>query len=87
MKAPIAKKEAKKKVHTDFIAAKKKLIAESKLDAKALEKRLGGNRIKSTRREIEGILRKHGIDRGAHHGGELVGGGCRLLMSKADSIF
>ncbi len=45
MKTPIAKKEAKKKVHMDFIAAKKKLISESKSDAKALEKRLDGNRI------------------------------------------
>ncbi len=42
---------------------------------------------KATCRDIKSILRKHGIDRGAHHGCELIRGNCRLLMSKADSIF
>ncbi len=87
MKAPITVLETAKMVHADWIAAQKKLIAKSKASAKAKEKQLGGNRIKATHREMEGILRKYGIDRGAHHGGELVVGGCRLLMSKAEAIF
>jgi hypothetical protein len=87
LKKGMEKLEAAKQVQTNHIALQKKLIAESKKKAKKEEKELGGNRIKGTRRDVESILRNHGIDRGAHHGGELVGGGCRVLMEKADAIF
>ena len=38
------------------------------------------------RAEIDDILKRHGIDRGAHFGGELVGNACRQLMAEATDI-
>jgi hypothetical protein len=77
--------EAAKKVKTDAIAAMKREISESKAASKKLEKILDGSRIKETRRAVEGILRQYGIDRGAHHGGNLVGGVCCPLLARARS--
>ena len=42
---------------------------------------------KDVRKEIEAILRKHGIDRAAHHGGELTGPFLRKLSENAEKIF
>jgi hypothetical protein len=62
------------------------IISTSKAKAKA-EKSLGGARIKTTRQDIESILMRYKIDRGAHHGGDLVGGACHQLMKLAVPIF
>ena len=36
---------------------------------------------------IEAVLRCHGIDYAAYHGGDLVGNDCRKLMERAPQIF
>jgi hypothetical protein len=35
---------------------------------------------------IEEIVKRHGIDRGAYHGGDIQGNGCRLLMTDCSVI-
>ena len=57
------------------------------MKAKEKERQHGGGRTKQIRRKIEDILKTYKIDRGAHHGGDLVGGACRLLMKHASLIF
>ncbi len=86
-KSKIKLVKAAKKIRLEAIAAIKKEISESKAESKKLEKKLAGARIKESCQAVERILQKNGIDRGAHHGGDLVGGGCRLLMAKATAIF
>ena len=79
--------QEEKRTHMDAISAIKKDIAAGKKASKALEKAHGGARIKSLRRSIEKVLKTYKIDRGAHHGGDLVGGACRLLMQHTGMIF
>ena len=76
-----------KSVFTDKISELKAAISKTKALAKSEEKKLGGGSIKATRRALESILKEYNIDRGAHHGGDLVGGGCRNLMKFAAKIF
>jgi hypothetical protein len=38
------------------------------------------------RATIDDVLKRHGIDRGAHFGGALEGNGCRKLLSAATDI-
>jgi hypothetical protein len=79
--------QAQKKVHVDKMTVLRKQIAESKVKAKEKERQHGGGQTKQIRRKIEDILKTYKIDRGAHHGGDLVGGACRLLMKHASLIF
>jgi hypothetical protein len=60
-------------------AAAKKKLTEAASSVKTTDKVL--------RAQIETILKDYGIDRGAWHGGDLVGNHCRLLMAEAKDIF
>ena len=62
-------------------AAKAKFASEKSEDANS--KRFG----QPVRAAIEQIMKKHGIDRAAFHGGDLQGPACRTLLIKRRAIF
>ena len=69
------------------------VVANSKRICAAIKKRYEGLQSKRTwrsrlvKRTVEAILRKHGIERAAYHGGDLTGAHIHIFCNKASVIF